>query len=111
MWSRHSRRIVPISLSTYAFCQGELGAINSSAQPNPGGSLPPPKESNQKGRRAPKMKLLNTFCVCPASAPWLGLGWFCPVWEKTKMRGVSVVAVGEGDTIRGVALQRTADSG
>src|SRR5579859_1935901 len=26
-WSKHSRRIEPMSLSTYAFCQGERGAL------------------------------------------------------------------------------------
>ena len=26
MWSRHSRRIEPITRSTYAFCHGERGA-------------------------------------------------------------------------------------
>src|ERR1039458_10006580 len=33
MWSRHSRRIEPMSLSTYAFCQGERNAIGRSRIP------------------------------------------------------------------------------
>src|SRR5664280_2353708 len=33
MWSRHSRRIEPMSLSTYAFCQGERNAIGRSRMP------------------------------------------------------------------------------
>src|SRR5215469_2586228 len=33
MWSRHSRRIVPISLSTYGFCHGERGAVGLSRMP------------------------------------------------------------------------------
>jgi hypothetical protein len=31
MWSRHSRRIVPISLSTYGFCHGDRGAVGFSS--------------------------------------------------------------------------------
>ena len=27
-WSRHSRRIEPISLSAYAFCHGERGDVD-----------------------------------------------------------------------------------
>src|SRR5882757_7248376 len=30
-WSRHSRRIEPISLSAYPFCQGERGDVGRSA--------------------------------------------------------------------------------
>jgi hypothetical protein len=30
---RHSRRIDPINLSTYGFCQGDLGAISTSSTP------------------------------------------------------------------------------
>src|SRR5664280_3258661 len=33
MWSRHSRRIEPMSLSTQAFCQGDRGAIGWSRMP------------------------------------------------------------------------------
>ena len=33
MWSRHSRRIEPITRSTYAFCQGERGAVMTSVIP------------------------------------------------------------------------------
>src|SRR5450759_5258388 len=33
MWSRHSRRIEPMSLSTYAFCQGDRNAIGRSRIP------------------------------------------------------------------------------
>jgi hypothetical protein len=33
MWSRHSRRIVPISLSTYGFCHGDRGAVGLSRMP------------------------------------------------------------------------------
>src|ERR1700756_5541376 len=33
MWSRHSRRIGPMSLSTQAFCQGDRGAIGWSRMP------------------------------------------------------------------------------
>ena len=33
MWSRHSRRIEPVSLSTYAFCHGDRGAIGRSRMP------------------------------------------------------------------------------
>jgi hypothetical protein len=33
MWSRHSRRMVPISLSAYAFCHGEPDAIGLSRMP------------------------------------------------------------------------------
>src|SRR5665811_2061541 len=33
MWSRHSRRIDPMSLSTYAFCHGDRGAIGRSRMP------------------------------------------------------------------------------
>src|ERR1700737_2325003 len=33
MWSRHSRRTEPMSLSTYAFCQGDRGAIGWSRMP------------------------------------------------------------------------------
>jgi len=33
MWSRHSRRIVPISLSTYGFCRGDRGAVGLSRTP------------------------------------------------------------------------------
>ena len=33
MWLRHSRRIVPISFSAYAFCQGEPGAMGLSRMP------------------------------------------------------------------------------
>src|SRR5476649_107111 len=33
MWSRHSRRIEPMSLSTYAFCHGDRGAIGRSRMP------------------------------------------------------------------------------
>jgi hypothetical protein len=33
MWSRHSRRIVPISLSAYPFCHGEPGAMGLSRMP------------------------------------------------------------------------------
>src|SRR5450756_157582 len=33
MWSRHSRRIEPMSLSTYAFCQGDRNAIGRSRMP------------------------------------------------------------------------------
>src|SRR5262245_47281674 len=32
-WSRHSRRIVPISLSTYGFCHGDRGAVGLSRMP------------------------------------------------------------------------------
>jgi hypothetical protein len=31
MWSRHSRRRVPMSRSTYGFCQGDLGAVHPGA--------------------------------------------------------------------------------
>jgi transposase len=33
MWSRHSRRSVPMSLSAYPFCQGEPGAMGLSRIP------------------------------------------------------------------------------
>src|ERR1019366_3888147 len=33
MWSKHSRRIEPMSLSTYAFCQGDRNAIGRSRMP------------------------------------------------------------------------------
>src|SRR5215831_10761026 len=33
IWSRHSRRIVPISLSTYPFCHGEPAAMGLSRMP------------------------------------------------------------------------------
>src|SRR5262249_54996325 len=33
LWSRHSRRIVPISLSTYGFCHSDRGAIGLSRKP------------------------------------------------------------------------------
>ena len=33
MWSRHSRRTVPISLSTYGFCHGDRGAVGLSRMP------------------------------------------------------------------------------
>src|SRR5258707_15131903 len=32
-WSRHSRRIEPISRSTYPFCQGDRGAVGRSRIP------------------------------------------------------------------------------
>src|ERR1700723_1141589 len=32
-WSRHSRRIEPISLSAYPFCQGERGDVGRSRMP------------------------------------------------------------------------------
>jgi hypothetical protein len=32
-WSRHSRRIEPISLSAYAFCHGERGDVGWSRMP------------------------------------------------------------------------------
>ena len=34
-WSRHSRRIDPISRSAYGFCQGDLGAVSTSRTPIP----------------------------------------------------------------------------
>jgi hypothetical protein len=34
MWSKHSRRIEPISLSTKAFCQGLRGAVITSFIPS-----------------------------------------------------------------------------
>ena len=33
LWSRHSRRIVPISLSTYGFCHGDREAVGLSRMP------------------------------------------------------------------------------
>jgi hypothetical protein len=32
-WSRHSHRIMPISLSTYGFCHGDRGAVGLSRMP------------------------------------------------------------------------------
>lgn len=34
MWSRHSRRSVPINRSAIGFCQGERGAVGVSSNPN-----------------------------------------------------------------------------
>jgi hypothetical protein len=34
-WSRHSRRMDPISRSTYAFCHGEREAVRRSSMPRP----------------------------------------------------------------------------
>src|ERR1700726_3334030 len=35
MWSKHSRRMEPISRSTYGFCHGERGALITSSIPRP----------------------------------------------------------------------------
>jgi hypothetical protein len=56
------------------------------------------------------MKHPDTHCDCPASATSLAFRWCCSVCGKTAIMRVSVVAVCDGDTIRRVALPRTADS-
>ena len=47
----------------------------------------------------------------PSPSTALAFGWRCPACGKTAIMRVSVVAVCDGDTIRRVALPRTADSG
>jgi hypothetical protein len=41
MWSRHSRRIEPMSRFTCSFCHGDRGAIGRSRMPSPRGDHAP----------------------------------------------------------------------
>src|SRR5215472_17146658 len=57
MWSRHSRRIVPISLSTYGSCHGDRGAVR--LVPNAHSAPPLPED-----RTIPSVPVPNKITRC-----------------------------------------------